>query len=597
MNRDVFIIHAGQDEAFAASIVRFLEDRGIRGWLPSRDFANEEDERAATNAALSAARIFIIVFSAAANASRAVQNEVQRALESNKLIVPFRIGVAAPTGSLELVMTRRYSINALAPPLETHLEELVRIIKPFANQRAARAQEASISRTLPARAAIVGEASSPTMGRESMGAFQVAIKCPRVAEAGASAMVELVVGNRGQNLLGQVEIEMRGANVAEPRKETVPDFFPGTQVQFSLPFTPLREGSCLLRFFIRGYDSTTRFAYSCKHALKISLSGEVTIVGDRLRLELPESMEMTRASMTFPRPGTEAQDPSISLPDGFEQLDAMLESAHSLDAESIASTRTELRIPFAFLGHSQPGSLLVLEPVDETAAVPRQEMRLSARPRFTLGRSREEADYLLWFWPRNEIHDAKTLRISKSQCTLVLENNRARVQSSTTSSATLFDEMPLSPNGTPLGPGGLLNVAAIYLLEVNAQAPVQPALPQVSNLASWKGPLSDPVPTVHGCATFKPVTPNVLPQRSVWIWTEASFGRTAGNALVMDIPELAEIQGRFHFFHGCFWIENCNGNGAVRVNDFALESGHIVPLTEGKMVQLGNRRFRPRVTA
>jgi len=597
MNRDVFVIHAPQDDAVAAGIVQFLESRGVRGWNRARDFATAEDERAAASSALAAARIFVVVYSAAANASRAVQNEVQRALESNKLIVPFRLEKAVPTGTLELVMRRRYSIDALAPPLEPHLEELLRIIKPFANQRPSPASFASISRTLPARSAIIRGGQPAAMGRESTGAFEVAIRAPRLAMAGAPTSIDLVVGNRGQSLLESVEIEMRGANVKESLKETVPDFSPGTQVQFPLVFTPRREGCCILRFFLRGYTSTTRFAYSCCHSLRVTVPGEETMVGDhREPGELPTAAEMTRAAMTFPQQEASVQEPTISMPEGFEPVDVTLESAHSLDTESVASTRTDLRIPFPFLGQRQAGSLLVLEPMDDAGAGPHQELRLVARPQFVLGRSRDEADFVLWFWPRNEIHDAKTLRISKRQCTLLLERNQPVLQASTTSSTTLFEEMPLGPAGTPLGPGGLLNVAGVYLLEVNLQKPPRPGAPRISNLAGWKGPLAEGTPGWHGCAAFRPVTPHVLPQRVIWLGSEAPFGRTAGNALVLDLPELAEIQGRFHYFQGCFWIENCQDNGAVRVDEFALEAGHIVPLSEGKVVRLGGRRFYPKIS-
>jgi predicted component of type VI protein secretion system len=55
---------------------------------------------------------------------------------------------------------------------------------------------------------------------------------------------------------------------------------------------------------------------------------------------------------------------------------------------------------------------------------------------------------------------------------------------------------------------------------------------------------------------------------------------------------LDEIQGRFHYYRGCFWLENAVANGAVTVNGRALPAGSIVPLTTGMTLVLGNTQLR-----
>src|ERR1700735_3704643 len=111
--RDVFVIHAEEDASLAAIIVEFLEGHGIQGWIRDRDFPEASERATALPDALTSARIFVVIYSEAANASRAAQGEVQRALDSNKLIIPFRLSPVPPVGSMELLLRRRYCISAL----------------------------------------------------------------------------------------------------------------------------------------------------------------------------------------------------------------------------------------------------------------------------------------------------------------------------------------------------------------------------------------------------------------------------------------------------------------------------------------------------
>jgi hypothetical protein len=55
---------------------------------------------------------------------------------------------------------------------------------------------------------------------------------------------------------------------------------------------------------------------------------------------------------------------------------------------------------------------------------------------------------------------------------------------------------------------------------------------------------------------------------------------------------VAELQGRFHHFRGCFWIENSCADGSVSVNGQRLQVGDIVPLVTGQIVALGAIEYR-----
>jgi hypothetical protein len=597
--RDVFVIHAEEDDSLGCQIVEFLEGHGIQGWIRNRDFPQDGERGSAILAAIAAARILVVIYSVAANESRAAQNEVLRGMETNKLIIPFRTTQLPPTGSMELLLRRRYCVSALRPPLEASLEELYRIIKPFVNQPRKMASGLPISRTLPARAAILAEPPSFTPAREPMGPFQAAIHSPRIAERNLPNEVELIVANQSQQILEEVEVELHGETLAAPGKEIIPDLSPGTQARLSFQFRPLVAGACVLHVSIRGYDSLTKFAYHGFQSLTISGSGEETIVAGGARKASPapaqDHAEVTRATMTFAR-SEEAALPTITLPDGFKPLPLSLDYAHSLDAEVVDKSQASLAIPFAFLAQREDGTLLTLERMDDGSPLPHQDIRISARPAFVLGRSREEADFLLWFWPRNEIHDARTVRISKKQCTLSLERGECRIRDTATASITTYEDVPLTEFSAVLKRRGTLNLSGNYRLEIIKIDPANGAVLDISNLENWKGPLSTDSPKASGCVSFKAASANVLPQSACWLLSEGTFGTSQANALVIDLPGLAEIQGRFRHFQNCFWLENSVDNGAVVIDNHVVKPRSLVPLVTGKIIKLAGVRFTPRIT-
>jgi hypothetical protein len=67
--------------------------------------------------------------------------------------------------------------------------------------------------------------------------------------------------------------------------------------------------------------------------------------------------------------------------------------------------------------------------------------------------------------------------------------------------------------------------------------------------------------------------------------------------LVIDLPGLAEIQGRFRHYQNCFWLENSVDNGAVVIDSHVVKPRAIVPLVTGKIIKLAGVRFLPRITA
>jgi len=177
----------------------------------------------------------------------------------------------------------------------------------------------------------------------------------------------------------------------------------------------------------------------------------------------------------------------------------------------------------------------------------------------------------------------------------VLEKSECRIRNNATGSITTFDEMVLPQDDLAFKRRGTLTLSGNYRLEVIRMEPVDGAPLEISNLEKWKGPISGAFRKARGCVAFRPASPNFLPQRAVWLLSEATFGTSHANGVVLDLPGMAEIQGRFHYHENCFWLENIADNGAVVINDQVIKPRAIVPLMTGKIIKLAGVRFFPRV--
>ncbi len=225
-----------------------------------------------------------------------------------------------------------------------------------------------------------------------------------------------------------------------------------------------------------------------------------------------------------------------------------------------------------------------------------------ARPSFNLGRSREESDFLLWFWPRNEANDQKTRRISKKHCVLSARETKLYAGSGGGVNRITFNGQEITDaEGEPLGHRGILAFGGIYFLDVTPFPSDAPDGPAIANLRQWSGPAAADTPKVRGSVRFLPMTPQVFPQNSTWFFTDGTFGTSRSNPVIVDLKGLAEIQGRFHHHLGCFWIESTANNGAVQLDNLKLEPGFILPLVDGQVLKLGAEKFpaspsRPRTS-
>src|SRR6266511_389529 len=129
MAHDVFISYSTKDKATADGVCATLEAKGIRCWIGPRDILPGMDWGEAIIDAINASRVMILVFSSNANDSLQIKREVERAVSKGLPIMPLRIENVAPARSLEYFIGPVHWLDALTPPLESHLQNLAETVR------------------------------------------------------------------------------------------------------------------------------------------------------------------------------------------------------------------------------------------------------------------------------------------------------------------------------------------------------------------------------------------------------------------------------------------------------------------------------------
>ena len=119
-----------------------------------------------------------------------------------------------------------------------------------------------------------------------------------------------------------------------------------------------------------------------------------------------------------------------------------------------------------------------------------------------------------------------------------------------------FEGQPLSENENDvIDQRGTLILGHEYHLDVTPFESTFTGNLQISNIRKWSGPPEREKPSVLGAVRFMPINSEVVLHNAVWMFTDAHFGCSRLNAVVLDIPGAAEIEGRFSYFRKNFWVE------------------------------------------
>ncbi len=129
MPHQVFLSYSTKDTAATEAVCRFLEARGVRCWMAPRDIPVGHDWAEAIIGALNRCPVMVLIYSSNANASTQVTREVQRAFEKGLAVFPFRIEAVQPNPGLEYYLGSVHWLDALTPPLESHMGKLAAAVE------------------------------------------------------------------------------------------------------------------------------------------------------------------------------------------------------------------------------------------------------------------------------------------------------------------------------------------------------------------------------------------------------------------------------------------------------------------------------------
>ncbi|HUQ10756.1 MAG TPA: toll/interleukin-1 receptor domain-containing protein [Steroidobacteraceae bacterium] len=139
MAHDVFISYCTEDKPIADAVCATLEGQGTRCWIAPRDILPGTDWGEAIVDAINESKAMLLVFSSKANASQQIKREVERAVHRGIPLIPVRLDDALPSKSLEYFISTPHWLDALTPPLESHLQRVAQAVKALLQRLAGNA--------------------------------------------------------------------------------------------------------------------------------------------------------------------------------------------------------------------------------------------------------------------------------------------------------------------------------------------------------------------------------------------------------------------------------------------------------------------------
>jgi len=134
MPHDVFLSHSAQNREVADAVCTALEKAAIRCWVAPRDVRPGRSFPGEITRAIQQSKVMLLIFSSHSNNSEQVLREVQLATDSKLPIIRFRIEDVALTDDLRYFLSTPHWLDALTPPLSSHIARLELAIKELLSQ-------------------------------------------------------------------------------------------------------------------------------------------------------------------------------------------------------------------------------------------------------------------------------------------------------------------------------------------------------------------------------------------------------------------------------------------------------------------------------
>jgi ABC-type amino acid transport substrate-binding protein len=135
MPYDAFISYCSEDKKIAEAVCGTLEANKIRCWIAPRDVGAGRTWGSAIVEAIGESAVMVVIFSRHSNGSPQVMREIERAVHKGVSIIPFRVENVVPSKDLEYFISSCHWLDAMTPPLESHISELARAILALQRRR------------------------------------------------------------------------------------------------------------------------------------------------------------------------------------------------------------------------------------------------------------------------------------------------------------------------------------------------------------------------------------------------------------------------------------------------------------------------------
>lgn len=134
MGNRIFISYSHHDAAVADALCSAIEDTGASVWIAPRDIEPSSEWAEQIIDGINAARIMLVVFSSWSNRSPQVRREVDRAINRDIPVIPFRIENVLPVKSLEYFLSTQHWFDAYDGALATHIPRLCRLLQALSER-------------------------------------------------------------------------------------------------------------------------------------------------------------------------------------------------------------------------------------------------------------------------------------------------------------------------------------------------------------------------------------------------------------------------------------------------------------------------------
>jgi hypothetical protein len=610
MAHDVFISHSAKDRTIATTVCEALEKAHIRCWIAPRDVQPGRSFAGEITRALQNCKALVLIFSAKANSSDQVLREVQLAVSNHLHIVQFRIEEVVPSDDFAYFLGTPHWLDALTPPLERHIQTLIASTQtllgvapeaPTVTEAREADMKAATSSTdlAPLLAEHVRALTTPSEQEREI-PLHLWLSFPHAFVAGYGSVVEAKIENKGATSLQQVELMLESSGLVDNVHTSCRQVGQGNSVYFCLEVTPLKAGHFVLRCNVKGAQQDQNYAF--RGAVPITVNAVPENASIALNLADFQSVRgaggntgqefgAVKISNLVPAGTVRTLNDllNVTFPQSFGRVP--LELDYEVSRRDVARSRpaVSLSIPKKFLACTQVGTKLKLEPDDSTAHVP--ALHLVARDEFKLGRSRQDADFLTWFWPRSAENDDRTRRLSKVHVIAEQRGGKLILRDAGSANRATFEGHSLSETQNDvIDQRGTLNLSHEYQLDVTPFDSTLEGQLRIANERLWVGQPSQGPAARRGCVRFVPILSEVALYTALWLFTDATCGASKMNPLI--IPELAEVEARFHYYRQNFWVEDLAGGSAVILDEHKLVPGEIAPLVNGARLRLRHTVFR-----